>query len=157
MLGNLTITNGHRQVRKPSQKAEQVADLLHGTAIRLLRFVRKEDAAAGITGPQLSVLSVLVYAGPQTLGKLAAAEQVRPPTMSQMVTELEKRGLAMRKPLDRRSVLVTVTEKGKRLLEAGRKRRLAKLATALSALPSEHLETLREASELIVSVTEFTI
>ena len=111
MLGNLTIKSGHRQVRKPSLKAEQVADLLHGTAIRLLRFVRKEDAAAGITGPQLSVLSVLV----------------------------------------------TVTEKGKRLLEAGRKRRLAKLAAALSALPVEQLETLREASELIAGVTEFTI
>jgi DNA-binding MarR family transcriptional regulator len=144
-------------VRKASQKAEQTADLLHGTAIRLLRFVRKEDAAAGITGPQLSVLSVLVYAGPQTLGKLAAAEQVRPPTMSQMVSELEKRGLAVRRPIDRRSILVSVTEKGKKLLEAGRKRRLAKLSAALSDLPAEKLELLREASDLVIGVTEFTI
>ena len=144
-------------MRKPSQNAEQVADLLHGSAIRLLRFVRKEDVAAGITGPQLSVLSVLVYAGPQTLGKLAAAEQVRPPTMSQMVTELEKRGLAARRPIDRRSILVSVTEKGRRLLEAGRKRRLARLSAALATLSAEKLETLREAAELIAGVTDFTI
>ena len=144
-------------MRRPSHKAEQTADLLHGTAIRLLRFVRKEDTAAGITGPQLSVLSVLVYAGPQTLGKLAAAEQVKPPTMSQMVSELEKRGLAVRKPIDRRSALVSVTEKGKKLLEAGRKRRLAKLSSALSDLPTEKLELLREAADLLIGVTEFTI
>lgn len=144
-------------MRKPSQKAEQTADLLHGTAIRLLRFVRKEDTAAGITGPQLSVLSVLVFAGPQTLGKLAAAEQVKPPTMSQMVSELEKRGLAARRPIDRRSILVSVTEKGKKLLEAGRKRRLAKLSSALGDLPAEKLELLREAADLIIGVTEFTI
>jgi DNA-binding MarR family transcriptional regulator len=144
-------------VRKPSQKAEQTADLLHGTAIRLLRFVRKEDVAAGITGPQLSVLSVLVYAGPQTLGKLAAAEQVKPPTMSQMVNELEKRGLAVRKPIDRRSIEVSVTDKGRRLLEAGRKRRLAKLSSALSELSAEKLDVLREAAEMIVGVTEFTV
>jgi len=144
-------------VRKPSQKAEQTADLLHGTAIRLLRFVRKEDVAAGITGPQLSVLSVLVFAGPQTLGKLAAAEQVKPPTMSQMVSELEKRGLAVRRPIDRRSILVSVTEKGKKLLEAGRKRRLAKLSSALGDLPVEKLELIGEAAHLIVGVTEMTV
>ena len=144
-------------MRKPSPKAEEVADILHGTAIRLLRFVRKEDEAAGITGPQLSVLSVLVYGGPQTLSKLAAAEQVRPPTMSQMVSELEKRGLITRRPIDRRSALVSVTEKGRKLLEAGRKRRLAKLAASLSALPGEKLKTLREAADLIIAVTEFTL
>jgi len=55
---------------------EQVADVLHGAAIRLLRYVRKEDVASGITGAQLSVLSVLAYGGPQTLGALAQAEQV---------------------------------------------------------------------------------
>jgi hypothetical protein len=62
----------------PPKKTEQIADALHGAAIRLLRYVRKEDVASGITGAQLSVLSVLVFGGPQTLGALAAAEQVRP-------------------------------------------------------------------------------
>ncbi len=59
----------------PSRKTEQTADLLHSAAIRLLRYVRKEDAASGITGAQLSVLSVLVFAGPQTLGALAQASR----------------------------------------------------------------------------------
>src|ERR1700733_6536546 len=140
--------SGARQVA--ASNVEKTADLLHSAAIRLLRYVRKEDAASGITGAQLSVLSVLVFAGPQTLGALAQAEQVRPPTMSQLVGELERRGLAQRRPLDRRSIQVSVTEKGRRLLEAGRRRRLARLTNALSDLRAEDLQSLAKAAQLII-------
>ena len=138
----------------PPRKTEQIADALHGAAIRLLRYVRKEDVASGITGAQLSVLSVLVFGGPQTLGSLAAAEQVRPPTMSQMIAALEARGLAIRRPLDRRSIEVSVTEKGRRLLEAGRRRRLARLTNALAGLKAEDLQSLAKAAQLIIGATE---
>lgn len=143
--------------KTPAKKTEQIADALHGAAIRLLRYVRKEDVASGITGAQLSVLSVLVFGGPQTLGSLAAAEQVRPPTMSQMIAALEERGLAIRRPLDRRSIEVSVTEKGRRLLEAGRRRRLARLTTALASLKAEELQCLARAAQLIIGATESTI
>jgi DNA-binding MarR family transcriptional regulator len=143
--------------KSPSQKIEQTADLLHGAAIRLLRYVRKEDAASGITGAQLSVLSVLVFGGPQTMGALATAEQVRPPTMSQLVGELERRGLAVRHPLDRRSIQVSVTEKGRRLLEAGRRRRLARLTASLAGLPAAKIALLHEAARLIVASTDRAI
>ena len=142
------------QAKSRSRKTEQIADALHGAAIRLLRYVRKEDAASGVTGAQLSVLSVLVFGGPQTLGSLAAAEQVRPPTMSQMAAALEERGLAIRRPLDRRSIEVSVTEKGRRLLEAGRTRRLARLSEALSALKPDELQCLAKAARLMAAVTE---
>jgi DNA-binding MarR family transcriptional regulator len=137
----------------PTRKVEETADMIHGAAIRLLRHVRKEDAASGISGAQLSVLSVLVFAGPQTLSALAAAEQVKPPTMSQLVGALERQGLAMRRPLDRRSIQVSVTEKGRRLLEAGRRRRLARLTAALRDLPQTKLALLREAAALMVKAT----
>ena len=137
-----------------SRKAEDTADRIHSAAIRLLRFVRKEDAAAGLPPAQLSALSVLVFAGPQGLAALAAAEQVKPPTMSQLVAEMERKGLAMRVPVDRRSIRISATEKGRRLMEAGRKRRLARLATALSRLPPEELTRLRDAAAIIVAVTE---
>lgn len=127
---------------------EKTADLLHGAAIRLLRFVRREDAASGVPPAQLSVLSVLVFAGPQTLSALAAAEQVRPPTMSQLVAELERKGLARRRPLDGRTIEISVTERGRKLLEAGRKRRLARLSQALARLPSHELELLEKAAAI---------
>jgi len=136
---------------------EQVADMLHGAAIRLLRYVRKEDEASGVTGAQLSVLSVLAYGGPLTLGALAAAEQVKPPTMSQLVSTLERLGIVARKPLNRRSIEVSVTRKGRLLLEAGRKRRLARLTKAIDALPAEQIDKLGQAAGLIVAITDSTI
>jgi DNA-binding MarR family transcriptional regulator len=143
--------------RTSPMRTEQVADMLHGAAIRLLRYVRKEDTASGITGAQLSVLSVLAYGGPQTLGALAAAEQVKPPTMSQLVSALERLGLVARKPLDRRSIEISVTRKGARLLEAGRRRRLARLMRAIGTLPPEQIDRLAQAAGLIVAITDSTI
>jgi DNA-binding MarR family transcriptional regulator len=138
-------------------RTEQVADQLHAAAIRLLRYMRKEDAASGIPGAQLSVLSVLAYGGPQTLGALAAAEQVKPPTMSQLVSALEQLELVSRKPLDRRSSEISLTRKGRQLLEAGRKRRLARLMKALDRLPPEQIDKLAQAAGLIVAITDPTV
>lgn len=136
---------------QPASDVEATADRLHSAAIRLLRHVRKEDAASGISGAQLSVLSVLVFAGPQTLGDLARAEQVTPPTMSQLVGALENRALVRRRARDRRSILVSATPQGRKLLQTGRKRRLKRLAKALTALPPEKLALLREAADLVLN------
>jgi len=144
-------------VPRSTMRNEQVADMLHGAAIRLLRYVRKEDVASGITGAQLSVLSVLAYGGPQTLGALAQAEQVKPPTMSQLVSALEDLQLVTREPLDRRSVEIALTRKGRQLLEAGRRRRLARLTSALDGLPAEQIDKLAQAAGLIVAITDSTL
>ena len=137
-----------------SRKTEDTADRIHSAAIRLLRFVRREDTVAGLPPAQLSALSVLVFAGPQSLAALAAAEQVKPPTMSQLVAEMERKGLAVRTPVDRRSIRISATEKGRRLMETGRKRRLARLTAALSRLPPDKLTTLRDAAAIILAATE---
>jgi DNA-binding MarR family transcriptional regulator len=138
-------------------RVEQVADQLHAAAIRLLRFVRREDVASGVTPAQLSALSVLAFSGPLTLTALAAAEQVRPPTMSQLVGELERLALIVRRPLDRRSQQISLTRKGRQLMEAGRRRRLARLSAALAGLPPEQLDRLAQAAGLIVAITDPTV
>ena len=66
----------------PAREVDAVADRLHSAAIHLLRRLRVEDEALGISAPRLSVLSVLVFAGPMRIGELARAEQVEPPTIS---------------------------------------------------------------------------
>ena len=55
--------------------------------------LRAEDDASGLSAPRLSALSVVVFAGPISLGGLAKAEQVRPPTISRLVNALEAEGL----------------------------------------------------------------
>src|SRR5713101_363659 len=101
------------------QNAATVADRLHSAAIHLLRRVRKQDAATGEGPARLSALSVLVFGGPMTLGQLAAAEQVKPPTMTRIVTGLESSGLAERAvdSKDARRVSIRATPKGVRLLQ----------------------------------------
>ena len=119
--------------RKPERDALALADQLHSAAIHLLRQLRKEDDASGLSAPRLSALSVVVFGGPLTLGQLARAEQVKPPTMTRIVTGLEKDGLVQRTgdAHDRRLTRIQATAKGQKVLAAGRARRVEKLAAAV--------------------------
>lgn len=127
------------------------ADRLHSAAIHLLRRLRREDVAGGLTGQRLSALSVVVFRGPITLSALAAAEQVRAPTMTRIVAALEAAGLVQRKadPADARATLIRATPAGTRLLEEGRSRRLEPLVVALSQLAPEDLAVLDRAAILL--------
>jgi DNA-binding MarR family transcriptional regulator len=137
-----------------SDAAAALADRLHSAAIHLLRRLRREDDAAGLPAPQLSALSVVVFGGPMTLGQLAAAEQVRPPTVTKLVAELETDGLVTREtdPADRRVVRVSATARGARLLHEGRARRVASLAQALRDLSSSERAALARALPIIEQV-----
>jgi DNA-binding MarR family transcriptional regulator len=127
-----------RPTSSAGTSAGPLADRLHSVAIHLLRRLRKEDDASGLSAPRLSALSVVVFGGPITLGQLAAAEQVRPPTMTRLVQALEHDGLLAREtdPADARVIRVRATARGKRLLMAGRARRVRLLARELAALPT---------------------
>src|SRR5919197_513013 len=94
----------------------EVADLIHSASIHILRRAAERDAETGLTRARLSALSVVVFRGPLTLGALAAAEGVRPATMTNIVTALERDGLVRRKPnaADGRSVLIEATAAGTR-------------------------------------------
>jgi DNA-binding MarR family transcriptional regulator len=131
-----------------------LADRWHSLAIHLLRRLRREDTKAGLTGPRLSALSVVVFGGPITLGDLAAAEQVKPPTMTRLVRALEEEGLVRREAdaRDGRIVRLRATSKGESLLAAGRTRRVRKLSEPLAALTAAEQSTLQEAAEILSGV-----
>jgi DNA-binding MarR family transcriptional regulator len=136
-----------RPRRAPPDSAIETADRLHSAAIHLLRRVRREDAASGLPAPRLSALSVVVFRGPLTVSDLAAAEQVRPPTMTRIVTALQEAGLVKREidPADRRVVRVRATPRGVTVLQEGRRRRVAVLARELASLPKAELRSLARA------------
>jgi|SRR5579872_129733 DNA-binding MarR family transcriptional regulator len=127
------------------------ADRLHSAAIHLLRRVRKQDLASHVGPAQLSALSVLVFAGPKTLGELAAAEQVKPPTMSRIVAGLKRSKMIKigHDATDGRRMRIRATTKGTRLLEQGRQRRIEYLATYLKDLSPQELQQLASAANLI--------
>ncbi len=131
------------------------ADRIHSAAIRLLRYVRREDQASGLSAPQLSVLSVLVFQGPQTMSELAAIEQVRAPTMSKLVADLERRGLIERSADrdDGRISRISASRKGRALLEEGKRRRLARLVAALSKLKPAEIASVAAAADALLEIT----
>ena len=137
-----------------SRPGERIADRLHSAAIHLLRRLRREDDASGLSAPRLSALSVVVFAGPLTLGELAAAEQVRPPTMTRLVSALEAQGLVTREPdaRDRRLTRIRATARGKTLLARGRARRVDVLARQLQALAPKDFDTLDRAVAVLERV-----
>jgi DNA-binding MarR family transcriptional regulator len=133
-----------------------IADRLHSAAIHLLRRVRKQDVATGEGPARLSALSVLVFGGPKTLGELAAAEQVKPPTMSRIVAGLARSRLIeiTADPQDARRMRIRATAKGTCLLHKGRELRIAYLASHLEALAPEDLAKLGEAVEILKKLLE---
>ena len=136
----------------PADAAERTADRLHSAAIHLLRRLRREDAKSGLSAPRLSALSVVVFGGPLTLGELAAAEQVKPPTMTRLVSALEDAGLVTREPDadDGRLTRIRTTARGRTLLLQGRARRVAALSAEVRALDDAD----REVVERAVAVLE---
>lgn len=129
----------------------EVADRLHSAAIHLLRHARQQDVLARQGPARLSALSVLVFGGPMALGQLAAAEQVKPPTMSRIVSGLKRAGLAEIKTdtKDARRIRVSATPRGEKLLQQARTRRIRLLAGTLAGLRGPELAMLLRSAALI--------
>jgi len=150
----LTIMRTSESPRKTQDEAEVIADRLHSAAIHLLRRLRREDASTGLSAPRLSALSVIVFGGPLTLGELANAEQVRPPTMTRLVSALEDEGLVTREadPDDKRLTRIRATQKGRTLLFRGRARRVAALTAEVRGLEPGEREELTRALAILDGV-----
>jgi DNA-binding MarR family transcriptional regulator len=116
---------------------------------RRLRNEREPDNALGVGA--ISVLGVLLRHGEQTVGQLASHERVQPPSMTRTVNCLVDDGYAVRRPseTDGRSTLIDISEKGRQMLLADRRRRDAWLARQLKDLTPEERDLLRQVAPLI--------
>lgn len=130
---------------------DRAAAAFHSAAIRLLRHLRRADAALE-TGPaQLSALSVLVFGGPHPLGRLASIEGVRPPTMTRIANGLVDAGLARRvaDETDARVSVLEATAKGRRLIDRGREQRMALFRHLLASVSDRDVTRLSAAAKII--------
>jgi DNA-binding MarR family transcriptional regulator len=142
-----------RAPRSALHSEREVADRLHSAAIHLLRRVRRSDPQTGVSAAQLSALSVLM-GGPRTLGEMAAAEQVRPPTISTLVAEMERLGLVRRSrdPRDARIARIEMTARGRRVLAKGRELRIADIERRVRRLTPAQVASVRDAVAIIESM-----
>ena len=135
----------------PAGIRHETANALHSAALRLTRQASTADHSMDLDGPRASALSVLVFAGPMPIGRLAALEHVSAPAITKTVTALERQGLARRErsTQDRRIVTVRATAKGRALLERGRVARVRMVAELLTGLSDAQIRTLGRAAALI--------
>lgn len=129
--------------RQPRTQAG-LASSLRIAVGRLNRRLRSEREE-GRTLNQLSALGTLERHGPLPVGELAAHERVRPPSMTRTVGALEQAGLVAREPheIDRRVIVVRITDEGRAMTAADRKRRDAWLNRRLRELtPDERAKLL---------------
>ena len=122
---------------EPDADPSQLATRLSSVAIHLLRRLQWQDASHGASAARLSALSVLVLGGSQTLGALAAAEGVRPPSMTRLINAMEADGLVerARSAEDGRLTIIRATDTGEQLLREGSGERAAALAGWLRDAP----------------------
>ena len=129
-------------------RTTQAASALNSGAIHLLRSLRRVDRESGLTPARLSALSVLVFGGSYTLGRLAAIEDVAGPTMTRIVDGLVELGLAQREahPDSARSVLITATADGESLMRAAAQRRIDAIVAGLGQLSDRDRAALERAA-----------
>lgn len=101
----------------PSAPVTRVFELIDQVAKKLQEIQRQTVREVNLTPPQYQTLRLLWVRDGQPLKELAAANGCTPPTMTGIADTLEGKGLVTRQPnpADRRSLLVTLTEKGKAL------------------------------------------
>jgi DNA-binding MarR family transcriptional regulator len=133
---------------------DELASRLRVAVVRLNRKLRQQ-ALAGLSPAQASALGTVNRLANPTLGELAAAEQVQPPTVTRLVASLESAGLVARETddVDRRVVRVKITAEGRRNLQRIRSLKNAYLNRRLAALdPAE-----QQLAEAMTSLLEHLV
>jgi DNA-binding MarR family transcriptional regulator len=135
--------------------AEELPTRLRLAIMRLARRLRQQ-AEAELTPSMLSAMANIEYRQPVTLGQLAEAERVTPPTMSKIVGRLEEARLVIRAAdsEDKRIQRLSLSREGVKLIARNRSRKNAYLARKLRKLEPEEVAKLEAAVEVIEKILE---
>lgn len=117
---------------------DQLPARLRIAVTRLNRRLRQQSLT-GVSPSQESALSTIKRLGKPTLGELAQAEQVQPPTMTRVIAGMEASRLIARMgdDEDRRVIRVELTAKGRATLERIKSLKNAYLAQQIATLSQE--------------------
>lgn len=134
-----------------------LASTLRVSVMRLSRRLRHERPTGDdLTLTQLAVLGTLSRCGALTIGELAGAEKVQPPSMTRIVTCLVDKGLLQRRPhpRDKRLVVVSLTDAARAVVTESRRRKEAWLNQRLSELSPAERQVLRDAAPLLERLSQ---
>jgi len=137
-----------------------LATALRISVSRLARRLRAERLAKGLepglSDTQLAALASLERHSAMTPGELADHEKVQPPSMTRVIAALEELGLVMRAPhaTDRRQVVLTVTARGREVVQQSRRLREEWLAQRLRELTPQERAALRAAAPILEKLSQ---
>jgi DNA-binding MarR family transcriptional regulator len=123
------------------------------------RLAFRQMATLGpISFSALATLFTLDSSGPCRLTELAGREGISQPSMTAMVSRLERQGLAERQrdPSDGRIVLVAITGAGQDMLRRRRSARAAFLTSLIGALDPAEQRALADAAAALRHMTDPT-
>lgn len=120
-----------------SLPAEDLA--IAGGFERFYALLRRLTPRSELSLTAASTLARLERSGPHRLCELHGPEGVSQPAMTQLITRLEREGLASRgsDPEDGRAVVVTVTDEGRAAVARRREGRARALSALLRQLPAD--------------------
>lgn len=133
-----------------------LASSLRVSVMRLARRLRLERGDDDLSMSQLAVLGTLYRRGELTIGELAAAERVKPPSMTRTVDCLTAAGLVERRPheSDGRQVLVAITALAREVIADDRQRRDAWLAQRLAELDPEDRALMQRVAPVLAAMAD---
>jgi DNA-binding MarR family transcriptional regulator len=125
-----------------AEATDAIGEALYGLVTLAVRHGPRE-----ISLTAASTLSTLDRTGPRRLTDLAVIEGVTQPSMSVLVTGLERAGLAERRqePSDKRIVMVALTAAGSDYIQARRKAGARTFASLIDKLPGDEAAALAAA------------
>ncbi|WP_189938102.1 MarR family winged helix-turn-helix transcriptional regulator [Streptomyces sulfonofaciens] len=112
--------------------------------LRISQAMRRDTQGLAVTITQGAVLSLL-RGGPRSVGELARAEGIRPPSMTQIINRMVELGWVARSGPAVRGSHVEITELGNKVWADVTRERVALLAERMDALSDGDRRTLRAA------------
>ncbi|AZP39513.1 MAG: MarR family transcriptional regulator [Acidipropionibacterium acidipropionici] len=136
----------------PGRERSELANDLRLACQMIARRVRFESSSK-VPPHQMSVL-FKIRREPRTPGALAEAERISAPAMTRTVNAMAEAGLVrrMKHPEDSRSVLVVLTDEGRRTIEEVLDSRDTWMARHLDGLAEEDLDLLERATKVLTRI-----
>jgi DNA-binding MarR family transcriptional regulator len=143
------------RVRASAPHDVELASRLRLVITRMARRLRQE-AGTDLGPSQLAALATIERHGPLAPSELADRERIRRPTATRVLARLVDAELVARipDPTDGRSAIVSATPRGRALLRRLRQRKTAYLARRMRELPSDDVEALARAAEVLERLLE---
>jgi DNA-binding MarR family transcriptional regulator len=145
-------TPGRRRTKSARRRADP-ADALYGLLTTVVRAAPRD-----ISLTSAATLSTLELTGPRRITDLAVVQGVTQPSMTVLVTALERSGLVERQsdPSDKRVTLVAIAAAGLEYLRTRREAGRQVIAQLISKLPPDEAATITAAVPALAHLRELS-